>query len=310
VEWLAVLLAVAAGFTYASAAVIQQRVAAEQPPELSLSPKLLIALFRRPLWLLGGVLDIVAYFFEAAALGVGSLVLVGPLLVSGLLFAIPLANIGTGAHVTRREMIPAVCVTVGLAVFVGVASPEGGSSQASLQGWVIAGAVVGAVVLVLTAIASFTRNGPRRALLLGLATGTLYGLTAVLTKSTIDLFGGGVLQTLKHWQPWALIVCSIVALLLNQSAFQAGHVAASLPAISVVNPVLACTFGVTLFGETFGANATWEWVLTVIAVIAMVWGTIRLSTSPLVAHDAEARESSSERRGAGIPRSSERVPRR
>jgi hypothetical protein len=290
VEWLAVLLAVMAGFTYASAAVIQQRVAAEQPPELSLSPRLLLALFRRPLWLLGGALDILAYLFEAAALGVGSVVLVGPLLVSGLLFAIPLANIGTGAHVTRREMVPAVCVTVGLAVFVGVASPEGNSSQASLAGWVIAGSVVGAIVLTLTTIASFTRNGARRALLLGVATGTLYGLTAVLTKATVDLFDHGVLETFTHWEPWALIVCSVVGLILNQSAFQAGHVAASLPAISVVNPVLACTFGVTLFGEHFGANAAWEWVLTVIAVVAMVWGTIRLSTSPLVAHEAEARE--------------------
>jgi hypothetical protein len=289
VEWLAVLLAVLAGFTYASAAVIQQRVAAEQPPELSMSPKLLVALFRRPMWLLGSVLDVLAYVFEAAALGVGSVVLVGPLLVSGLLFAIPLANVGTGAHVTRREMVPAVMVTAGLAVFVGVANPEGGSSQASLVGWVTAGAIVGVLVTVLTVFALLTHNGGRRALLLGLATGTLYGLTAVLTKATVDLFQDGVPQTFTHWQPWALVVCSVAGLLLNQSAFQAGHVAASLPAISVVNPVLACIFGVTLFGEQFGADMTWEWIVTVLAIAAMVWGTIRLSTSPLVAHELENR---------------------
>jgi len=287
VEWLAILLAVAGGFTYALAAVIQQRVAAEQPPELSMSPRLLVALFRRPLWLLGSLLDVVAYGFEAAALGVGSVVLVGPLLVSGLLFAIPLANFGTDVRVTSREMVPAAMVTVGLAVFVGVTSPGGGESQASTTGWVLAGAFVGAVVVALTLAARFARSGGATALLLGLATGTLYGLTAVLTKSTVDLFGDGVLQTFTHWQPWALIVCSTAGLLLNQSAFQAGHVAASLPAISVVNPVLACVFGVTLFSEEFGANATWEWVVTAVAIVAMVWGTIRLSTSPLVAHEAE-----------------------
>ncbi|HZP30318.1 MAG TPA: DMT family transporter [Acidimicrobiia bacterium] len=286
-EWLAILLAVAGGFTYALAAVIQQRVAAEQPPELSMSPRLLVALFRRPLWLLGSLLDVVAYGFEAAALGVGSVVLVGPLLVSGLLFAIPLANFGTDVRVTSREMVPAAMVTVGLAVFVGVTSPGGGESQASTTGWVLAGAFVGAVVVALTLAARFARSGGATALLLGLATGTLYGLTAVLTKSTVDLFGDGVLQTFTHWQPWALIVCSTAGLLLNQSAFQAGHVAASLPAISVVNPVLACVFGVTLFSEEFGANATWEWVVTAVAIVAMVWGTIRLSTSPLVAHEAE-----------------------
>ena len=253
-EWLAILLALAGGFTYALAAVIQQRVAAEQPDELSMSPRLLVALFRRPLWLFGGALDVLAYGFEAAALGVGSVILVGPLLVSGLLFAIPLATFGTGEEITRREMIPAVVVTVGLALFVGVAAPGGGDSQASLEGWVIAGAFVGIVVVGLTVAAQLSRNRGTRALLLGLATGTLYGLTAVLTKSTVDMFDNGVAQTFTHWQPWAL---------------------------------LACVFGVTLFHEDFGANSTWEWIVTVLSIIAMVWGTIRLSTSPLVAHEAE-----------------------
>ena len=184
-------------------------------------------------------------------------------------------------------MIPAVVVTAGLALFVGVAAPGGGDSQASLEGWVIAGAFVGIVVVGLTVAAQLSRNRGTRALLLGLATGTLYGLTAVLTKSTVDMFDNGVAQTFTHWQPWALLACSVVGLLLNQSAFQAGHVAASLPAISVVNPVLACVFGVTLFHEDFGANSTWEWIVTVLSIIAMVWGTIRLSTSPLVAHEAE-----------------------
>ena len=95
-EWLAILLAIAGGFTYALAAVLQQRVAAEQPSELSLSFKLIVELFKRPLWLLGTALDVCAYVLEAAALGVGSVVIVGPLLVSGLLFAIPLAQFGEG----------------------------------------------------------------------------------------------------------------------------------------------------------------------------------------------------------------------
>jgi drug/metabolite transporter (DMT)-like permease len=287
VEWLAIVLAVAGGFTYAAAAVLQQRVAAEQPPELSLSPRLLVALFRRPLWLLGSLLDVVAYCLEAAALGVGSVVIVGPLLVSGLLFAIPLASFGTGARVTSREMVPAVLVTLGLAVFVVVGSPEGGASQASALGWALAGSFVAVVAGSLT-FAGRRAGGARRALLLGVATGTLYGLTSVLTKSTVDLFDNGIPQTFTHWQPYALAVCSIAGLILNQSAFQAGHVAASLPAISVVNPVLSCVFGVTLFHETLGADTPFEWFVTVVAIIAMVWGTIRLSTSPLVAHEAES----------------------
>jgi drug/metabolite transporter (DMT)-like permease len=288
VEWLAILLAVAGGFTYALAAVMQQRVAAEQPSELSLSFKLIVELFKRPLWLLGTAIDVGAYVLEAAALGVGSVVIVGPLLVSGLLFAIPLAQFGRGARVTSREMVPAAVVTLGLALFVVVGSPEGGASQASTTGWIVAGTVVGVVVIALTIAGRAANNGATRALLFGLATGTLYGLTAVLTKSTVDLFDNGVAQTFTHWQPYALAVCSIAGLVLNQSAFQAGHVAASLPAISVVNPVVACVLGVTLFNEDLGANTTIEWAVTILSIVAMIYGTIRLSTSPLVTQEAES----------------------
>src|SRR6516165_4980067 len=122
---LAVVLALAAGLGYAIAAVVQQRVAAQQPPELSLSPRLIVALAHRPLWLAGIAIDVCAYVLEAAALGVGSILVVGPLLASGLLFALPFASFRTGRHVTRAEMIPATMITIGLALYVVVGSPAG-----------------------------------------------------------------------------------------------------------------------------------------------------------------------------------------
>jgi drug/metabolite transporter (DMT)-like permease len=287
---LAVVLALAAGLCYATAAVLQQRVAAQQPPQLSLSPRLIVALAKRPLWLLGILVDVSAYFFEAGALAAGSIIIVGPLMVSGLLFAIPLATFGTGQRVSRREMLPATMVAAGLALFVAIGSPEGGSSSASLLGWILAGAVValGAGTCVLVGRRQQTPPN-QRALLFGLGTGIIYSFTAVLTKATVDLFRNGVLETLNHWQPYALITVSIAGLLLNQSAFQAGHVAASLPVISVANPVLASTFGVVLFGETLGANGAFEWTMTVLAICAMFIGTIRLASSPLVQHEATSR---------------------
>jgi len=94
---------------------VQQRVAGQQEDELSLSLRLIWALARRPLWLAGIAVDLGAYCFEAAALGFGSIIVVGPLMASGLLFALPFASFRTGQRVTRKEMIPAVMITVGLA---------------------------------------------------------------------------------------------------------------------------------------------------------------------------------------------------
>ena len=281
---MAVVLALLAGLSYAGAAVLQQRVAAAQPPELSLSPRLLLAVARQPVWLLGIALDVGAYLLEAAALHEGSVVTVAPLLVSGLLFALPFSTIGTGQRVTRRELVPAFLVVAGLALFVQVGSPSGDSSTASAAAWISAGAFVGVVAGVLVALGRAQR-GSRRALLFAVATGVVYSFTAVLTKSTVDLLDHSVGAVFSHWQLYVLLAASAVGLLLNQSAFQAGHVAASLPAISVTNPVLASTFGVLMFGETLDATGPLAVSVTIAAIVAMVIGTITLARSPLVAHD-------------------------
>ncbi|MSO79084.1 MAG: hypothetical protein EXQ79_05705 [Acidimicrobiia bacterium] len=279
---LAVLLALAGGLCYATAAVLQQRAAAEQPSELALSPRLIGRLARRPLWLLGIAFDIAAYALEAAALGVGSVVVVGPVLVSSLLFAIPLATVGQRAKVTRREMSAAALVIVGLSVFVTVGDPRGTSSTATTLGWMLAGAFVFLVAGAAVVLGRRAGAGSERALLFGLATGTLYALTAVLTRATVDLFDHGVLDSLGHWQPYVLVAVSIVGLVINQSAFQAGHLAASLPAIAVTNPVLASVLGVVLFNERFGASGGLAVAVTVVAVVAMIVGTLRLARSSLV----------------------------
>jgi drug/metabolite transporter (DMT)-like permease len=280
----AVVLALLAGCSYAGAAVLQQRVAAAQPPELSLSPRLLLAVARKPVWLLGIGLDIAAYLLEAGALHEGSVVTVAPLLVSGLLFALPLSTVGTGQHVTRRELVPAVVVVAGLALFVQVGSPEGDRSTASAAAWITIGAIVAVATAVLVALGR-REQGSRRALAYGVATGVVYSFTAVLTKATVDLLDGGVGQLFTHWQLYVLLAASLVGLLLNQSAFQAGHVAASLPAISVTNPVLASTFGIVMFGETLDAHGPLAVSVTIVSIVAMVIGTIALARSPLVAHD-------------------------
>jgi hypothetical protein len=186
-------------------------------------------------------------------------------------------------------MLPALLVTAGLALFVGVGAPEGGEAQASASGWMLGGASIALVAAMCVAVGRRVATSPtRRAMLYGVATGAIYGLTAVLTKTTVDLFGDGLdgtLRVLQHWPPYALVVVSIAALILNQSAFQAGHVAASLPAIAVVNPVASATLGVLLFGEQLGAHGVFEIGVTALAAVMTVVGTLALATSPVVAHE-------------------------
>jgi drug/metabolite transporter (DMT)-like permease len=283
---IAIVLAVSAGFAYALASVFQQRAASEAAPELSLRPGLLLALVKRPLWLFGTVVDGAAYALEAASLGFGSIIVVQPLLVSGLLWALPLATVGRPERVTRREWIPAIALVVALAVFVTVGDPQGGRSQASGLAWILTVLAL-SVPVALAVVAARSAPPGRRALLLAFSAGCVYGLTAALTKSTLDLLDGGVLELFTHWQPYALIAAGFVGFLLNQSAFQAGHLAASLPAMAVTDPVVGCVIGVTLFGETLGATGVGAIVATSAAIVVMTVATVSLARSPLVTHEPE-----------------------
>jgi drug/metabolite transporter (DMT)-like permease len=281
------VFALGAGLCYALASVLQHRVAAAQPSEMSLRPRLLLELVKRPLWLLGIALDVGAYLLEAAALAVGTIVVVQPLLVSGLLFALPLSAIGGRRRPGRPEWIAAVAVTAGIATFVTVGAPEGGSSHAPLWGWAI---VFTACLSIAGTAIVVTRHAPPhyRALGLAFATGACYACTAALTKSVVDLLGDhGVGGVLGAWETYALAVFSVLGLLLNQSAFQAGHLAASLPALAVTNPVLSSIIGLTLFGEELGATGPVAVGVTLAAVAVMLAGTVALARSPLVTGEEE-----------------------
>ena len=82
-------LALVAGLGYASESVLEHHVARQQAPDLTLRLGLVTALLRRPLWVLGFVVGIASFALEAGALAIGNVIEVAPLLVSGLLFALP-----------------------------------------------------------------------------------------------------------------------------------------------------------------------------------------------------------------------------
>lgn len=279
---MAYLFALSAGLCYAIASVFQHRVAAAAPKHLSLSPRLLLEVVRHPLWLFGISLDIGAYFLEALALANGSIVLVQTLLVSGLLFALPLSAIGSPVKPGRRDWLAAVAVVLGIVVFLSVGDPSDGHYRATTLDWVIAFSVCGSIMITMVIV---TRHAvPHyRALGLAVATGASYALTAALTKQVVTIVQiHGFVGLLSHWPTYALGVFAIIGLILNQSAFNAGHLAASLPALAVTNPVLSSILGIALFDETLLAHGVLQYSVTALAVAVMITGVIRLARSPFV----------------------------
>ncbi|MGZ4689799.1 MAG: DMT family transporter [Acidimicrobiia bacterium] len=274
-----VALALLAAAAYAASSVLEQRAASEAPDELSMRPGLLLRLVRRPMWLLGTLVDWAGFGLQAVALGMGSLILVQPLLCTGLLFALPIgAAWDGGRRLGRVDWIAAVALTAGLSVFLIVGDPTAGKDFASSRAWVAAMVVLGPLIVGCTIAAMRTRN-TARAVLLALATALVYSLTAVITKAAVTELGEGLHAFFTSWEPYAGVVGAAFALLLNQSAFQAGELQASLPTLTAVEPVVGSVLGVLMLDEALRADGALEWSVVVISGLIALGAVVVLSWS-------------------------------
>jgi drug/metabolite transporter (DMT)-like permease len=272
---LAVLCALASALLYAFASVLQQRGAAGAPAEQALRLGLLTRLARNPAWVLGVICDVAGYAAQWVALGRGTLVVVQPLLVCGLLFALPIGAWWAGRQLRPRDWMAAVAVCAGLALFLTMAHPAPGHDNVAPHVW--AGLLLSTTAVSLGLVAlSRGRPARTRAVLLSGAAGISYGAAAALTKTCSHLLSGGVPVLMRHWQPYALVVIGLGGMVVAQSAFQAGSLDASLPTMTVADPVVSIVIGAVAFGESI-VTSPGRTTVEVLALVAMAWGVFALA---------------------------------
>ncbi|GGV74300.1 hypothetical protein GCM10010294_37440 [Streptomyces griseoloalbus] len=279
---IAVLASLAAGVCFAVAGVMQQWAAAARPDAEALTARLLGHLARDRLWLCGIALAVVAYGFQSLALAFGPLSLVQPLIVAELVFAVPLSARLHRLRLGRREWSGTLAVAVGLALALVSARPHGGDPRAAGPlPWLLAVGVIAVVVCGALATARVLA-GPWRASATALAAGAVMGTQSVLLAATVDRLRHGLFAALAAWQTYALVAASVGGLLLIQSAFQQGPLAASMTVLDATEPVVAVTVGMLLFDETIRTG--WPVSAVTVAGLALVAaGIASLDTSPVIA---------------------------
>ncbi|BBZ40328.1 DMT family transporter [Mycobacterium conspicuum] len=273
----AALLALAAGLMVAIGDVLEQRSAQQVTDQ----PVGTLALFGRLLrdrrWWAGTLVAGAGFGLQAAALGLGSVVLVQALLVTSLLFAL-LINAGTRhRRITRVQGIWAVLLTAAVAVVVTVGDPQQGTPRGSLRAWAVVAAVLGSAII-LCLIGARIFSSSVKALLLGLISGSLWGLFSVLTKGVVDQIGRGIPALLRTPEIYVWVVVAIAATAWEQSAFRAGPLTASLPAVTVSEPIVGSVLGVAVLGETLNTD-TVGWVAVSVSVAVMAAATVALAHS-------------------------------
>jgi drug/metabolite transporter (DMT)-like permease len=272
---LVVLLALLAAVFLAIGIVVRQRATIDVPPEHGVSTVMLLTLLRRRLWWAGTAAAVAGYVFQALALANGSLLLVQPILVSALLFALPLSARLAHRRVTGGEWAWALLLSVALAVFVMLAKTRPGDYEASVPTTAVVALICTAAVAACVIVAIRT-IGWRRAVLLAVAVGVLFGVVAVLTKLVMHLLVyDGVRTVLTTPVLYLLALLGIVATLLQQSAFHAGSLQTSVPTMLVLEPVIAVLLGAVVLGENLTVDGVKALAIT-IAVVAMAAATIAL----------------------------------
>lgn len=289
---IAVLAGLAAGCAFAVGAVLQQSAAREAPIEAAMSWRLLVDLAHRPKWLLGIASDAGSFGLQALALAFGPIALVQPLLVTGVMFAVPIAVRLRGMRLHLQEWSGTIAVAGGLALFLTAASPSEGVAETTPARWsMLLVAVLGLMALFI--VAGRVTSGPYRASLWGVAAGAAFGLLAALTKTATWLLGQGATTFFTAWQPYAMLGVAIAGAIVQQSAFQTAPLPASLPVMDVVEPTVAVLIGVFAFDEALSTSIV-ALACEALGIVSLLVGIVLLDRSPVVlalqreAHDHRA----------------------
>jgi hypothetical protein len=107
-------------------------------------------------------------------------------------------------------------------------------------------------------------------MLLAVSVAVLLGLIAVLTKVCAQRFAaGGWHSTLTVPAPYVLVALAVAVTILQQSAFNAGALQASVPIMLVGEPLIAVVIGLLVLDERLAAHGiTAPILLTLIGTMA------------------------------------------
>jgi drug/metabolite transporter (DMT)-like permease len=286
---IAVLLALCAAFFIAIGDVIQQRTTHEVADEKVTPVELFARLLRDKTWWVGSIAGGAGFGFQAAALGFGSVLLVQALLVTSLLFALPMSAYFAHRRVSRSQWLWAVLLAASVAVIVTVGNPTEGHSRAGLELWIWVAAIMGPALVLCVIGAKVWSGRPAAAVLLALVSGSLWGLFAVLTKGVVGRLDHGIEAVLLSPELYAWALVAVAATMWQQSSFRAGSMAASLPTMTVAEPVVGSILGIFVLGETLRPGDA-GWFLLIVAFGAMVFATGALARGEVTATDKPATE--------------------
>jgi hypothetical protein len=200
-------------------------------------------------------MSFVGMLLHATALRGGSLAFVQPLLLVGLVLAVPIRAALERKLPLAQELRAVAITAVGLATYLSSVTLAPGQSSPRREVAVTLTAL--GLLLAVAAVATGRRwlRGRDRlhAGLLGATAGCLFGISAGMLKLVGGVIGGNQVSfVLMVVLVAALASAGIVGTGINQRAYQIAPLAFSMPVVNVVGVLVAIVFGAFVFGEVPG----------------------------------------------------------
>ena len=275
----AALLALTAAVCFALAATLWQKAALSLSGVSFRHPMSFLVLLGQWVWLLGLAAQIIGVVLQAAALDRGRVSIIQPLLVTTVIWALPLGYFLTHQTVGRREILGAAIIVVGLAGFASFGDPAAGIDDAPGADWAIAVIVIG---LACVALLLFANRGSlsTRAAVLGTVAGMLYGLSATLMKPVVEnLHTDGLADVIATWEFWIWAAAGVIGFLFQQLSLSTGKLVPSVATVSVANPVVSVMLGALVLQERLDRDPPWHAVAACASLGLALFGAVVISSA-------------------------------
>jgi drug/metabolite transporter (DMT)-like permease len=272
------LLALAAAILFALAATLWQRATLSLGEVKLTHPKSFLVLLLNAVWLTGLIVQGIAVALQAGALDRGPLALVQPLLVTSIVFALPLGYFLTAQTVTRKHALGAVVVVAGLTAFALFGDPAQGVNNAPNSEWLATFIILGGLCWAMILFAGRGGSGAQAAVY-GAIAGVMYGVSATLLNSVVETLHEDGWGVLADWQFWAMAAIGLGGFVVQQVSLSFGKLATSVSSTSVVNPVISVILGAFLFQERLDKDPQWHRLTAVCGLAVALVGTALITAA-------------------------------
>ena len=276
-----VFLAVGSQFQQHGVALVDARRPAGKRAGLQLAQ--ILALARRPSWLLGTALLGLAILFQLFSLYLAPLTVVQPLGALALVITV-LVNARVTKTLLGAGSIRAVMLCVGgVGLFVTIAALTTTTvAIGDAQLVIVVAILIGVLILLGFGFALLRKRIGRIFYVAG--AGVLFGFVATLAKVLITriqtIFQAGFHLIFADWLTVACLVGLIAAGLLGsyfvQTAYSTGSPSVVVAGLTVIDPLVGVTIGIVVLGEATSAPL-WATFVFILAGLVAVYGVIQLS---------------------------------